>query len=102
MTRDFVEQKPIDEVDDCDQRPSCYFSFLDLNRMRSTTYYVMKAWVPGWLWAITPHFAKPWLTKTEHGDLTPERMATFRLPFRGSREPDVSDYLDTWLRGKGN
>ncbi len=69
---DFVQQKPIDEVDDCAQWPSCFLTFQDLNRMRTTTYYVMKAWVPGWLWAITPHFAKPWLTREEHGDLTPE------------------------------
>ncbi|KKK89726.1 hypothetical protein LCGC14_2730220 [marine sediment metagenome] len=69
---DFVQQKPIDEADDCAQWPSCFLTFQDLNRMRTTTYYVMKAWVPGWLWAITPHFAKPWLTREEHGDLTPE------------------------------
>ena len=72
MARDWVEQRPIDKVDDCEQRPSCYFSFFDLNRMRTTTYYVLRSWVPRWLWSVTPHFAKPWLTKQEHGDLTPE------------------------------
>ena len=67
-----VQQKPIDKIDDCEQQPSCYFTFLDLNRMRTSTYYVLRSRVPRWLWAITPHFAKPWLTRQEHGDLSPK------------------------------
>lgn len=69
---DFVQQKPLYEVDDCEEQPSCYLTFGDLNRLRTSTFYVMRAWVPGWLWTITPYFAKPWLTTRVHGDLTPE------------------------------
>jgi len=100
MDRGWVEQKPINKVDDCDQRPSCYFSFLDLNRMRETTYYVLRSWVPRWLWAITPHFAKPWLTKQTHGDLTPEGIEKHRESH--AREVALTSYLDTWLRGEGD
>lgn len=95
-----VQQKPIDEIDDCEQRPSCYFTFGDLNRMRTSTYYVMRSWVPGWLWAITPHFAKPWLTKPVCGDLTPEGIKQYR-PRADAFKPHSVEQLYDWFTGEG-
>ncbi|KKK62772.1 hypothetical protein LCGC14_3000970 [marine sediment metagenome] len=66
----WVEQKPLDEIDDCEQWPSCYMTFRDLNRLRTSTYYVMRSWVPEWLWVVTPRFAKGVLRKKVQGDLT--------------------------------
>lgn len=59
-----------DEIVPCEERPECALSWGELNRMRTGTFYVMKSWVPEWLWKITPRFAKPWLTRQVHGDLT--------------------------------
>ncbi|KKL74244.1 hypothetical protein LCGC14_2066790 [marine sediment metagenome] len=67
----WVEQKPLDEIDDCEQRPSCYMTFKDLNQLRTSTYYVKRAWVPEWLWSVTPCFVKWVLRKRVQGDLTP-------------------------------
>lgn len=60
-----------DEVIDCVQNPACALTFQDLNCLRESEFRVMRAWVPGWLWALGEHVppVRALLTKKTHGDL---------------------------------
>ena len=92
----WVEQKPIDEITDCEQRPSCALSFLDLNNLRTSTYRVMRSWVPGWLWSVTPGFIRPLLTKRLHGDLTPASLVALAQDSKAR----IINSMDTGLKGR--
>ena len=60
-----------DDIPDCEEDPACFLSFQDLNRLRESTFRIIRPWVPGWLWTLGERvpFVRTALTHEVSGDL---------------------------------